>query len=76
MNTTSVDVVCDERAGARGVDDPVEDPRTLADERAQVRLDVDHDEALELVGDHLMPTAFRTRLPAPSAASTQRLRTS
>ena len=62
----AIDVVRDEDAGARGVDHPVEDRRPVAHERAQVRLEVDHHEALQPVGaDHLDPE----RLPDATAGA-------
>jgi hypothetical protein len=60
----AVDVVGHERAGALGVDRPVEDRRARPHECPEVGLEVDHDERLQAVrADHLDPER-----PADAAA--------
>jgi hypothetical protein len=49
-----LDVVGDEGSGSVGVEQPIENRRPLGDERAEIRLEVNHDEALQAVRpDHL-----------------------
>jgi hypothetical protein len=50
VDPLAVDVVGDEGAADRGVAYPVDDTGTLADDVAEVRLEVDHHEALDAVG--------------------------